>query len=347
MIPIDFLVTYKCADTHFHRALQLLQLGDIVSASESLSHSVCPTNDPEMVFLKGYTSRQLTAAPTQEAPTLVWQINPNTFEGDWLRFLLHSSYAHEVLDGAHEFSSPTMVVVDQKLDKKKEAYYRHQFEQGRRVCLIHLSDEFFVDDITTYRWCSSVLRNYWSPFLTAFSHVKIFPLGYKAGFASAEDSVERHFVWSFAGYPKKTTRKAMLDAMRRVSGGQLHLTGGFHCKSNLAVAEYRQLMSSSIFVPCPTGNANRDSFRVCEALEAGCIPIVERSPSYDYFRHLFGTHPMLNVSSWEQAPFLIEALLATGEVEGLRKQCFAWWQDYKYHLCIEIRRLIASTFNPF
>jgi hypothetical protein len=93
----------------------------------------------------------------------------------------------------------------------------------------------------------------------------------------------------------------MLSAMSSVEGGHVHGTSALNPRSltpeqreaadaPLNIEDYAQLLSETIFAPCPAGWENLDSFRVCEALEAGCIPIVERRPFYDYFRHLFGDH---------------------------------------------------------
>jgi hypothetical protein len=89
-----------------------------------------------------------------------------------------------------------------------------------------------------------------------------------------------------------------------------------------------------------------DSFRVCEALEAGCIPIVERRPFYDYFRHLLGDHPMLTVADWGEAPGLIAALRKDkGALDRRRLACARWWQDYKSALVLTVRDRIRQSFT--
>jgi hypothetical protein len=105
-------------------------------------------------------------------------------------------------------------------------------------------------------------------------------------------------------------------------------------------------MSETIFAPCPAGWENLDSFRVCEALEAGCIPIVERRPFYDYFRHVFGDHPMLTVADWSEAPALIAGLSKDrGALDRRRRACARWWQDYKATLVLNIRDRIRQSFS--
>ena len=88
----------------------------------------------------------------------------------------------------------------------------------------------------------------------------------------------------------RPTRKNMIDNMKKVSNYFfLETTNwGRSDPKSLTVSECRDLMLNTIFIPCPGGWANMDSFRVYESLECGCIPIVEKSP-YDYFRVFFPT----------------------------------------------------------
>ena len=86
---------------------------------------------------------------------------------------------------------------------------------------MHLRDEAFEDDQGVYRWCHSVFRNYYSPIIAQTRNVSFFALGCKVGFAArqAPPYVDGGpYVWSFAGDPNKTTRAAMLQAMRRIPG---------------------------------------------------------------------------------------------------------------------------------
>src|SRR5258705_4825272 len=113
------------------------------------------------------------------------------------------------------------------------------------------------------------------------------------------------------------------------------------------MADYARLMSDTIFPPCRAGWENLDSFRVCEAFEAGCIPIVERRPAYDYFRHLMGNNPALAVQSWSEAPALIRALTADAQaLEERRLLCANWWRTYKSALVERVRDHVLHSFEP-
>ncbi len=61
----------------------------------------------------------------------------------------------------------------------------------------------------------------------------------------------------------------MLEAMQALDGGVWHLTAGFGTPDNLSTETYRAMLDDSVIVPCPSGWANLETFRVYEALEAG------------------------------------------------------------------------------
>jgi hypothetical protein len=61
----------------------------------------------------------------------------------------------------------------------------------------------------------------------------------------------------------------------------------------------------SVFVPCIGGN-NAETFRLYEALECGCIPVlVNDNP---YFNYITTYIPLLNLTSWGQVPGFMHQL---------------------------------------
>jgi hypothetical protein len=240
----------------------------------------------------------------------------------------------------------TMIVIDNRLVPEKVSYYRRAFEAGCRVILVHLSDEAFKDDLGAYQYCDAVIRNYRSDLLAGYSKIRFIPLGYKAGFTAgagaAKPAAARKYLWSFAGDAKKLTRGPMLQAMAQAGDGFQHLSEGFGSADALPTDAYRRLMDDSIVVPCPAGWSNLETFRVYEALEAGCIPIVESRPGFDYFTQLLGPHPLPTVASWEDAATLVKRLKAENELEPMRQTCAAWWAKYKLTLTAEVGAFVTD-----
>ena len=53
--------------------------------------------------------------------------------------------------------------------------------------------------------------------------------------------------------------------------------------------EMSEVLSSTIFSPCPNGFVHPETYRLYEALECGCIPIIENT--YKYYDRLFPNNP--------------------------------------------------------
>jgi hypothetical protein len=109
----------------------------------------------------------------------------------------------------------------------------------------------------------------------------------------------------------------------------------------LSVPDMSKIYRDSIFVPCPKGALSVDSFRVTEALEAGCIPIVEKS---SYWRDLHGDmFPAVQIDSWEMAPKVVEKIYNDKDVlTSLGRQCQSWWEQTKLILKGKIEDLVTS-----
>ena len=70
-----------------------------------------------------------------------------------------------------------------------------------------------------------------------------------------------------------------------------------------AISTLRPL-SSTDFIPCPNGFVHPETYRLYEALECECIPIVENA--YRYYDRLFPNNPFLKVDKWQEAKLLIK-----------------------------------------
>jgi hypothetical protein len=263
----------------------------------------------------------------------------------------------EIVDGRYQEFHDGSIVVDNHLTTSKRAYYFEMLRRRHRFALVHLSDERYIDDYGAYSLANVVIRPHWCRLHASDKKVHVVPLGLMNGFvvASRKPACDRRYAWSFAGNVDKSTRAAMVGAMSTVPGGHLHRSDSVGPRTiknrpdatpPLAIAEYAELMSETVFAPCPTGWQNLDSFRVCEALEAGCIPIVERRASYDYFRHLFGEHPMITVSDWSEAPAAISQLQADPHaLEQRRLACETWWQEHKRTTALHVQDAILRAFS--
>lgn len=332
----------------FRLAVQRFEVGLFDLARPLLIQQLTKTpGDADAAYVLSLIERQRAPASSSR-PALIWRCSPDgAWETDWLRVLLDSdTVGDDVVDTAGRVSAARMVVVDNHLGPEHVAYYRDAFERGCRTTLVHLSDEDYRDDRGVYRYCEHVLRNYYSDLLADQARILFFPLGYKTGFARPgqipKPAAQRQWLWSFAGDLRKRTRGSMIQAMRRLPRGHCHPTSNFNSADCLSTSDYRAMMDDSIFVPCPAGEVNLESFRVYEALEAGCIPIVEKRPAFDYFTRLLGSHPLPTLTDWSEATLLVEELLAA-DPESVRHACWSWWESYKLRLTRVFHTTISTA----
>lgn len=140
--------------------------------------------------------------------------------------------------------------------------------------------------------------------------------------------------WFFAGQVNHDRRQQCVEAARQLQTeypGHLTETDGFG-KEVLAYSEYLKLMAKSKIVLCPSGVESPDNFRLYEALEAGCVPVVDafssRHKHPGFWQYLFGTDiPFPIIDYWDALPRLMPQLLK--EYPENANRCFAWWQQKK------------------
>lgn len=288
---------------------------------------------------------------------LVWQCDRKGFwEEDWLRDILQGVELVNVDDGKYEQFIDNSIVVFSSYHNAAGCtqYFEEMHRRGYTFGIINLSDEIGWGPSTFYPYAAFVFRNYWRSDFNDQKNVVTIPLGYGARFweGGKQEPVpasDRQYVWSFTGkmHAGQSTRQAMISALEKVSPYFFHETydWGRNDPRSLTALQYRELMLQTIFVPSPGGWVNMDSFRVYEALECGCIPIVETLPR-DYFGNFLPNHPFLTVTSWDEAPALIQSYLADPQaLEQKRLECYAWWNEYKQDLNKKLVAMVTQAFS--
>lgn len=140
--------------------------------------------------------------------------------------------------------------------------------------------------------------------------------------------------WAFMGQITHERRQELSDVLEGIERGAFLPTAGF--TQGLDPADYIATLAQAKVAPCPSGPATVDTFRLYEALELGCIPIVEaRTPKLlmpAYWDGLFGmgSIPFPMVESWTELPDLLDQLLVFWPVNASR--IGAWWQWWKRNL---------------
>ena len=201
---------------------------------------------------------------------------------------------------------------------------------GKRVVMIHLSDEDCVFPPENYPRGATIIRSYYHP---KYDGLCLFvPLGYSNFF---NDQVRVHpvrpLMWSFAGcLIMRPHRQHMLSVFSRWSSSyEVHISSDCNSSDGLPRAEYRDMMSRSVFVPSSAGFTNAECYRTWEALEAGCIPITCTTLGslphyYDQMAKACNLPPIPwpQLTTWEDV-FSLDLTIPWKE------KCDAWWKIAK------------------
>lgn len=110
-------------------------------------------------------------------------------------------------------------------------------------------------------------------------------------------------------------------------------------KEAVSYPEYIKTLARTKITPCPSGVESPDSFRLYEALEAGCLPVVDAFSTNNQFpgfwHYLFGEQlPFPIIPYWSDFPQVLPELLRNYPANVNRVN--AWWQQRKRNLYFKL-----------
>jgi hypothetical protein len=116
-----------------------------------------------------------------------------------------------------------------------------------------------------------------------------------------------------------------MKVLEDIQPNRLEYYNEWNSASQLNEQDYLDLLSDTIFVPCPRGN-NTETFRFYEALERGCIPVFTELP-----RALENSGiPFLETKTWKEVVVLIEHLNKNiDELVKYQASILDGWLKYK------------------
>lgn len=163
-----------------------------------------------------------------------------------------------------------------------------------------------------------------------------------------EQAMARPLDYFFAGQITHKRRQQLRDALEVVKEfsdhnnlkGETVYSQGF--TQGVEPKEYYKKLASAKIAPAPSGVITPDSFRLFEALEAGCIPIADtRDPNGrfkgNYWNWLFGEDvPFPVLEDYDQLQgYMIEA---RDNWVTRSNRIFAWWQGKKRDWCYKLMK---------
>lgn len=163
------------------------------------------------------------------------------------------------------------------------------------------------------------------------------PNGYRAGttkILADLNQQERYNDFIFIGQVNHARREQCIEAAEALHdnfNGLVIGTDSFG-KEVYSQHDYLVQMTKSKIALCPSGIESPDNFRLYEALEAGCLPVVDafatNNQSTGFWFYLFKENPPFPILDyWDKLPLLMPSLLKSYPENA--NKCFAWWQQFK------------------
>lgn len=234
------------------------------------------------------------------------------------------------LDGA-------VVVLNGRMHDKRVNALMNDLNKIRWVVLIITGDE---EAVFPFEQIRHPLLRVWMqlPRMNRHNDVSFkLPNGARAGTREILKTIstqERIYDFSFVGQVNHARREQCVEAIAGMGdrySQRLIPTDGFG-KEAIDQWGYLGIMAESKIVLCPSGVETPDTFRLYEALEAGCLPVVDafatNNQSTGFWNYLFkGTLPFPVIPYWSDLPELLPELLR--EWPHNANKASAWWQNVK------------------
>lgn len=225
-------------------------------------------------------------------------------------------------------------------------YFKRLTDNDISFKVLHLSDEFSTDDISFYslEHCKVTLRNYLRPDAPYSDKVLTIPLGFHhTSTQNAGGTLkDRKLLWSFHG-TGWFGRKEILEGLSDLAPHSCHITPVWNHSTMTREADYIRILSNTRFVPILRGN-NVETFRLYEALEAGCVPIyVGGNTEYDkaYSAWLKDNLGLVDSINWFAAKKYMSLLDDKYKaVENYRMMLLDNWRKWKERVRADIAKII-------
>ena len=237
------------------------------------------------------------------------------------------------------------VAVVHGLQSKPTATEIRRVRDQKPSLLLLLSDEKIRHRLRSYGPIPRVLREYYKPGWLARKQWSI-PL-FPASFAFTVGEVgreSRSIDFTFVGQ-KKADREDMVAFFSLEERTHLHLTKNFNDQVNGYPPEkLAQIYSDSVFVLCPFGNLNPDTFRVMEALYRGAIPVSIKMGRIDYFEFIYGRgHPFIIGETWKHALGQCRALIDDpSALANYQTGAQAWFSEFLQNLSHDLEKMLSQ-----
>ena len=280
-------------------------------------------------------------ANVKNQKSLKWGFYHQEASAEWILFLLKKVKLKQI-DNIDEINkNDELIIIDSGLDEKK-TLYENLSSICSKIFLFHLGDEggteetFSIYNNCTHVWRTFCLNRY-------FNNLKItcIPLGFKTGTKLSQNFtfLKRKYSWSFIGTAHKSCRHDLLYQLDSVLPKFVFKTEKFNDKKRLTIEKFSSVLSDSKFIPCPSGFYHPETYRLYEALECKCIPIIENL--YNFYDRFFPDNPFIKVNLWKESLELINNM-EDKKILETNDRCVNWWDNIKKNLQKSISKKIYN-----
>ena len=257
-----------------------------------------------------------------------WGLYHKNYSDKWIYEILNKIEFETIQSEKDLENEDILIIVDSSIENKEELYTKLELICSK-MFLIHLGDEAGTSDLSLiYNKFNYVWRTFCSNKYFNNKKVSCLPIGYKSGTLFKKETIERKYKWAFLGTPHKSSRHDLLFQLSDIKPSFSHKTKKFD-EGIIDVGKMSEILTSTIFIPCPNGFFHPETYRLYEALECECIPIVENA--YKYYDRLFYNNPFIKVDKWIEAKSVIEEW-GNDQIKQKREECRTWWNQYKKQL---------------
>lgn len=280
---------------------------------------------------------------------IIWQTNAGdqtTFELEYTTEILFSKFKlnkffdnksyNTVLDNSVIVYSNNSNTVDNSFLEYLDKFVEKKFN----FFLLHFSNEDLNHNCSYYSKAKHVFRNYYDDSILQ-KNVTFIPLGFKSGYFNQEPQIECNnskYNGVFIGQPKRD-RNEVIDILTEEPDNFVHLTNSWNCPTSLSQNEVIEIYKQSKFAPCPMGWQHIDSFRIMEALEWGCVPVLKNYQGKNIYLQTLGENPIPIIENWSE----LKNLFDSPDYCVLKEEVLTWYSSFKETLSNKIYEIITKN----
>jgi len=153
----------------------------------------------------------------------------------------------------------------------------------------------------------------------------------------------------FAGQDTHERRHELIDVMKSMSlepdsYGDVGWVASTGFRQGLDRFDYKLALCFAAVAPCPSGPHSLDSFRLYEALAAGCLPVIEKRTPHgneeEFWKAMFGAHPIPTVNDWSELVGLAPAWMKSELQQNWCNVIQDWWDSYRKRLALDFHATV-------